>query len=891
MRNLSLMLLVPALLAMAANPLQPGRRGSYGQPPAAAEFRVGFWDGVKFDPLADRVPLPGSLLGEESETEYWLVQFGGPVSASQVRDLARLGGFIGFHSRYTAFVRADRAGIEQVRDLPFIRWVGPYHPGLKYWSGTLAGTGHGRVSVVLFRDADFDRAMADLAALGLTPVRSADSPQFKVIEVECAQARVEAIARLPYVLSIEEAYEPEPENVDAQWVQQTWAQNERRIWDQGVVSVDEVLGFTDTGLDVNHHAFRDPAVPLSDTGEFPTHRKVVVFKHYPPAGGVGDPSGHGTHVAGTIAGDDSINGGTSLHDGHSRHARIVHLSPIPDPPGKDFTVPLNMITNDLRNPELRPRTLSHSWWTLVKGQYTTAAASFDNFAWFNRDIVLIKSCGNQGQSSQYQITEPGNSKSIIAAASVRNGTNSTVLSTFSSRGPAPDGRMKPDISTPGEEIYSAQRNTTNGYTRMSGTSMAAPATNGAVGLLRSYLRKGYYPSGQANPADSFGYVSAALLKAMVLVSADPNVGSYTVPSEYIGWGRLNLDSVLFFHDGEPDARGLLVYDDTIGLATGEFVDYVFEVGDEMPLRAGVVWTDTAAAPGANPALINDLDVRLEGPDGTFYLGNHYTAGRSAENPGGNPDRLNPLEMFRVHDPEPGTWTLRVAGYSVPAGGTQPYAVVITGGIVTGERVDVGVTSLLAPVGEVDSGEAVVPAVVVRNFGTAEATFPVFFTISMCYSDSAELTLAAGASDTVRFSEWQAGPVGRHEVVCLAALAGDENPANDQAVDTVEVLPEVGVAEPAGLPVAFALEGVRPTPFRGGTMLHYALPRAAEVELAVYNAAGVQVRTLAAGRLPAGRYRAQWDGRDDAGRKLAPGVYLGRFEAGGVVQLRKLIKLD
>ncbi|MFO7675258.1 MAG: S8 family serine peptidase [bacterium] len=883
-----LLLALPAMLALAANPLQPVGRGHYAPLAGADDFRVGFWDGTRFDPLVDHVPLPAELLSDGTGEEYWLVQFGGPVSENQVRALA---GFIGFHSRFVAFVRADRDGIERVGELPFVRWTGPYHPGLKYWSGTLAGAGFGRVSVVLFRDADLGRAVADLAGLGLAPVRSAESESFKAVEVDCRQDQVAAIARLPYVLSVEEWHEPEPENVDCQWVAQTWAQGARRVWDQGVLGADEILGYTDTGLDANHHAFYDPSVPIADTGEFPTHRKVVVFKHYPPAGGVGDPNGHGTHVAGTIAGDDSLNGGASLHDGHARHARIVHLSPIPQPPGNDFTVPLNMITNDLRNPELRPRTLSHSWWTGDKGQYTTAAASFDNFAWFNRDIVLIKSCGNQYQTSQYQITEPGNSKSVISAASLQNGTNSTVLSTFSSRGPAPDGRIKPDLSIPGADINSARRNTQNSYTSMSGTSMAAPATNGAIGLCRSYLRKGYYPTGAENPADSFGYVSAALLKAMVLVSADPNIGSYTVPSEYVGWGRINLDSVLFFVDSAADARRLLVYDDTVGLATGEYVEYAFEISDEMPLRAGVVWTDTAAAAGANPALINDLDATLTAPGGDRFLGSRYSGGRSELNPAGDPDRLNPVEMFRVHDPEPGTWTLRVEGYNVSAGGRQPYGLVITGGVSTGERVDVGVTRILAPAGAVDSGTVVVPAAIVRNFGSAEARFPVHLTISMCYTDSAEVTLAAGASDTVRFSDWTAEPVGRHEVLCRSALAGDENPGNDQRTDTIEVIPGTGVAEGAALPTAFALEDARPTPFRGGTAVRYALPRAAEVEVAVYNAAGVRVRTLARGQAPAGRHTAHWNGRDDAGRELAPGVYLCRFEAEGRVRLRKLVKLD
>lgn len=884
-----------ALVAVAANPLQPVRRGREAVPFKPDQFRVAFWDTPKFDPALDAPPLPAELVisGYPGDGDgYYLVQFDGPATAGQAAALEEAGArFLGFHSRFLGFLHGDRDAANRVAQLGFVRWVGPYQPGYKFWSGTLDATGYGRVAVILFRDADLDRAIAELGSLGCEPVRSAASDDFKVVEVDCRQELVAAIARLPYVLSVEEWHEPQLENENCQWVLQDWAQNQRRVWDQGIFGSDEILGYTDTGLDVNHYAFRDPGQAISDTGEFPTHRKVVVFKHYPPAGGVGDPNGHGTHVAGTIAGNDSVNGGASAHDGHSKNARIVHLSPIPDPPGKDFTVPLNMISNDLRNPELRPHTMSHSWWTGTRGQYTAAAASFDNFCWFNRDIVQIKSCGNQGQSSRYLITEPGNSKSIISAASVQNGTGSTVLSSFSSRGPAPDDRIKPDISVPGENIYSASRNTQNSYTSMSGTSMAAPATNGSIGLLRSYLRKGYYPSGQANAVDTFGYVSAALLKAMLLVSADPNVGSYVVPSEYIGWGRANLDSVMFFNDSVPDARKLLLDDDTTGLETGEYVEYVFQVSDTMPLRAGVVWTDTAAAAGANPALINDLDVLLTGPGGDFYKGNLYSSGHSEPNPAGAFDALNPLEMFRVHAPQAGTWTLKVTGAAVPTADRQPFAVVITGAVSAGTFHDVGVMAILVPADTVDSAAAVTPAAVVRNYGTEPETFPVYFTISMCYSDSAQLTVPAGTIDTVEFPEWTAGVVGDHEMLCWTALAGDENPANNQVTDTVTVLPPTGVSEGQAIPAAFVLGEGRPTPFRREVSIRYGLPRAARVELAVYSTAGMLVRRLASAQLPAGFHDARWDGRDEAGRPVARGVYYCRFETPGERQLRKLVRLD
>ena len=64
--------------------------------------------------------------------------------------------------------------------------------------------------------------------------------------------------------------------------------------------------------------------------------------------------------------------------------------------------------------------------------------------------------------------------------------------------------------------------------------------------MRCYLQEGYYPTGKPVPTHELDYISAALLRSMTIVSADPNIGSYVPPSFDMGWGRLDADSVLHF---------------------------------------------------------------------------------------------------------------------------------------------------------------------------------------------------------------------------------------------------------------------------------------------------------------------------------------------------------
>ena len=240
MRYVTVVVMTVCAAAFAANPFRPAHSGSFLPQTNPDDFLVGFWDSQKFDPLTTQLQLPAELHMDEypaDGTGYYLVQFAGPVYTSQIQRLEQVGGaFLGFHSRYLAFMKMDRAVAGEVAGLPFVRWVGIYQPGYKFWSHTLEATGAGRVSVTLFYPEDIEAAKQDLAALGLEFVRSGVSEEMKVIEVDCTREQLAAIARLPWVFSIEEWHQPVEENDQCQWVVQDWTQNHRNIWAQGILA-------------------------------------------------------------------------------------------------------------------------------------------------------------------------------------------------------------------------------------------------------------------------------------------------------------------------------------------------------------------------------------------------------------------------------------------------------------------------------------------------------------------------------------------------------------------------------------------------------------------------------------------------------------------------------
>jgi hypothetical protein len=99
---------------------------------------------------------------------------------------------------------------------------------------------------------------------------------------------------------------------------------------------------------------------------------------------------------------------------------------------------------------------------------------------------------------------------------------------------------------------------------------------------------------------------------------------------------------------------------------------------------------------------------------------------------------------------------------------------------------------------------------------------------------------------------------------------------------------IAQSENNALPLVFALSQSYPNPSASGTLVRYALPRPAQVDLRIYDVAGTLVRRLEDGVQAAGYRSAYWNGCDDRGRTVAPGVYYCRFKADDFLAAQKLV---
>ncbi|RMH61261.1 MAG: T9SS C-terminal target domain-containing protein [Calditrichaeota bacterium] len=103
-----------------------------------------------------------------------------------------------------------------------------------------------------------------------------------------------------------------------------------------------------------------------------------------------------------------------------------------------------------------------------------------------------------------------------------------------------------------------------------------------------------------------------------------------------------------------------------------------------------------------------------------------------------------------------------------------------------------------------------------------------------------------------------------------------------------VVTAIGDNDNPALPEGFTLDQNYPNPFNPSTTIRFALPKAGQVSLAIYNMQGQLIQTLASGQFSAGQHQAVWNGTNANGAHVASGVYFYKLKAGNVVQSKKML---
>jgi hypothetical protein len=148
--------------------------------------------------------------------------------------------------------------------------------------------------------------------------------------------------------------------------------------------------------------------------------------------------------------------------------------------------------------------------------------------------------------------------------------------------------------------------------------------------------------------------------------------------------------------------------------------------------------------------------------------------------------------------------------------------------------------------------------------------------------------------------------GRAEDVLLGRAAMPERPEVDAWIASIDLIRDSVWPPPtyssdatatrlapggeAEAPARFGARQNHPNPFAGSTTIGFQLPAASKVTVEIFDLSGRRLRVLAAGEHRAGVHALTWDGRDAAGARVRPGVYLYRVAAGADREQRKMVLL-
>jgi len=460
-----------------------------------------------FDPADGEPTIESRLTGTEpqaGERGYYLVQLTGPPSGVRKTAIESAGGeLIAYIPDHAYVVGMDAAAREAVASSPAVGWLGLYHPAYKLDPsiGTLSFRNPDRaddplltVTVRVFDDlSGTARAIEELGAEVLS--RSDAGGRLR-LTVRVHPGTLEAIAHLREVWWVEERPEFYLANDSTCWVVQTSVEQAMPVWQMGLHGEGQIVAVMDSGLDYNSCWFRE----IGSAPPGPAHRKVIDYELWGGNAYDGCENGHGTHVCGTLAGDQSyVNAGVYDYNGIAYAAKIV-LQDV----GADDNWACN--TGAVEIPDTLyvayadaydhgARIHTNSWGGGVN-TYNEYCADVDAFMWDHPDFLLVFAAGNWGPSSG-SITYPGTAKNCLTVGATRRAPGQEVLAGYSSRGPAFDGRYKPTVTAPGGEAAFAYINSAGNDTGdppsetcdmidapFEGTSMATPAVAGCAAIIR-----------------------------------------------------------------------------------------------------------------------------------------------------------------------------------------------------------------------------------------------------------------------------------------------------------------------------------------------------------------------------------------------------------------------
>ena len=589
-----------------------------------------------FDPLISTPDIP-PILSAGEDINLYIVQFVTQPIEEYKNAITSLGGHIRQYIAQFAYLVEMTEQIKlQVESLPYVRWVGPYHPAY-------------RLEEFMLENLDNANQMYPSQHYNIQ-VHTVEQKQIVVNKITTIGGIVDKADAGKYL--VEATLTPEELFNVVRWDEinfiDRWSplepdmNNAREIGGANyIATVAEYEGegvrgeVFDTGFNLDHVDFQ--------------HDPLIIH------GTEGGEDSHGSSTSGICFGDGTGNpqarGMLPKGQGIVAWYEFVGLT---GPSRYEHTG------------ELLQEPFYAVFQTASVGsdrttQYTTISADTD-VTLFDFDIVHCQSQSNAGD----QMSRPQAwGKNIISGGAVYHYDTLTKADDMwnygASIGPASDGRIKPDLISFYDAILTTTSGGTTAYTTsFGGTSGATPIIAGHVGLFFDMWADGIFgnevvPGG--NVFDNKAHMTTA--KAMMINTADQYPFNGTTGDKirmHQGWGMPNVQTMYDLREK------FYIVDESDIIEPFEVSSHIVSVDMGTPyLKITMTYADL---PG-NPAVqtqhrINDLTLKATSPSNVIYWGNNGLKTGVWSTEGGEPDIKDTVECIFIENPESGGWTIEVS---------------------------------------------------------------------------------------------------------------------------------------------------------------------------------------------------------------------------------------
>jgi len=330
-------------------------------------------------------------------------------------------------------------------------------------------------------------------------------------------------------------------------------------------------------------------------------------------------SSHATDMATIVSG---LGNSSALGKGVAQKAKLQ---------SSDF---LNIYPDEIASLE-GATTQNHSYGTEIENFYGSLANAYDAQLFSNSDLTHCFSSGNSGLQGYKSIT--GNFKQAKNGIVLGCIDQNEVIMPFSSKGPAYDGRIKPELVA-----FSTQ-----------GTSNSTALATGIITLMKQHYK-----------TINNSALTNAQTKA-ILINSAKDLGN-TGPDFTYGYGTINADKCLKTISENRIISGNLIS----GQTNSHNITLPLKAKN---LKITLVWNDLPAPINSNISLTNDLDLEIISADNTTFLPWILNPDLPEQQAVSGKDKINNIEQVTIENPASGSYTINVIG-SFVSNASQQYSI-------------------------------------------------------------------------------------------------------------------------------------------------------------------------------------------------------------------------